>query len=62
LGVSFRRGVHDVEQRGIERKGPATEAMTALQLARRRLLRLLQYRYMQLIMQIAMSKDGKLSR
>jgi len=26
------------------------------------LLRLLQYRFMQLIMQIAMSKDGKLSR
>jgi hypothetical protein len=51
-----------VEQRSIGRKGPATEAMTALQLARRRLLRLLQYRYMQLILQIAMSKDGKLSR
>jgi hypothetical protein len=51
-----------VEQRSIGRKGPASEAMTALQLVRRRLLRLLQYRYMQLIMQIAMSKDGKLSR
>jgi len=40
----------------MEQKGP----LSALDLARRRLLRLLLYRYIQIVIAIGSSKDGKL--
>jgi len=43
----------DDRQRSVEQKGP-------LDLARKRLLRLLLYRYIQLVIAIGSSKDGKL--